>query len=772
MCCHDMFVDCMSKEVHVKKVACKKCAFVILPLVLMLLVFTACGKSEVTWLDADGTLLYVESVSKDQTIPSKDLPADSDQWHYTEWKQVISGKNSITFFANRVEKNYVVWLDGDGSILYEEYALDGNVSPKELPNDTEQWHYTGWKQTTSGKSITYVAERIEKAHVVWLDGDGNILHEEYVLEADISTQPIPKDTNQWHYTGWKQTTFGHNITYVPERTEKAHIVWLDGDGTILHEEYALETDFSAQPLPKDTNQWHYTSWKQTTSGKSITYLAERIEKVHVVWLDGNGVLLYEEYVLETAIPTKTLPKDTNQWHYTGWKQTVSGKSITYIAERIEKFHVTWLDSDGSKLYEEYALDANISSKALPKDTAKWHYTGWSKTQDKNQYTFIAERELRRDYFVGNVFQIVIKDLAGMPLGTGTGFVFNQSGWFITNAHVMENAYQAVAIFEIKDPVTGESFTTLEINQGSYVHYDKDIFIGKLEGYGKIAKYYNAIPFQSAHSIGDVTYSVGYPNSSVSMEIHKGQIEKDLSSLYDKLYSGITYIASSSFIAPGSSGGILINENAEVIGMTTLGWFDANDKFLLGAAIEAYNYTQLTDKVNTTNLQDIALLLHPDEEPFIRFFRDFSRWTNTQKIDMGGTLYYECKWEKEGVNDDGWAYYYEEYLTVYADGFISYSFNIYWDNGDHRERELYGYYSSSQGLDNLKYYHKYTWGETGSWCIIESDNINYSENISLTLRNHTSSSSNGKAVTESHIEYAKEGFNSAYKWLYDLIFTEE
>ena len=546
------------------------------------------------------------------------------------------------------------------------------------------------------------------------------------------------------------------------------VTWLDADGTLLYEE-AIKKDESIpqKELPPDSNEWHYIQWNQLDTGKKeITFLADREQKTHVVWLDGEGNVLYDEYVIEPDASSKELPKDTRDWHYTGWKQTAFGNESTFVADRVANQVICWKDADGTSLAEEWIpVGQIIPDKELPKDTSAWHYTGWAESKKGNEYTYTAERELKKEYFVGNVFQIVAKDLAGTPIATGTGFVFNKAGWFITNAHVMKDAYQAAAVFEIKNSATGESFTTLEIKEGSYVHHDKDIFIGKIDNYSKIANNYSYINFETEHSVGDITYSVGYPNSSVSMEIHKGKIEKDLSSLYDKLYSGNAYIASSSYIAPGSSGGILVNDKAEVIGMTTLGWFDDNGNFKLGAAIEAFNYTNLTNNLNYSDLQDIAFLLHPNDKTFIKFFRSFITWHNVKKdVDKNGDVYYQCKWEVEGVNDTNVDYVYEESLTVYSNGNIAHSLNHYWANGDHRETQFYGVYSSENEFDSFKFSFKYTWGNN-TWYSLVSDDINYAENVNLTLHNYTKASSYNYTISDDLIKYAKECFNSIYEGLY-------
>ena len=71
------------------------------------------------------------------------------------------------------------------------------------------------------------------------------------------------------------------------------------------------------------------------------------------------------------------------------------------------------------------------------------------------------------------------------------------------------------------------------------------------------------------------------------------------------------------------------------------------------------------------------------------------------------------------------------------------------------------------MDNFSYEFKYTWGD-GDWYSLESDNINYSENLNLTLRDYTKASSYSYTVSSGNIEYAKEEFNIIYEWLYEII----
>ena len=122
--------------------------FILLATLIILAVFAlnACGTS-VTWLDGDGSLLYEEKVQKDQAIPEKPLPEDNDDWDYIEW-EITEEKGKTTYTAVREAKDKYEWRDVDGKVLNKESVNGGSPAPKfELPKDTEKFDYTEWKQS-------------------------------------------------------------------------------------------------------------------------------------------------------------------------------------------------------------------------------------------------------------------------------------------------------------------------------------------------------------------------------------------------------------------------------------------------------------------------------------------------------------------------------------------------------------------------------------------------------------------------------------------------
>lgn len=323
--------------------------------------------------------------------------------------------------------------------------------------------------------------------------------------------------------------------------------------------------------------------------------------ISVTWVDADGSILATETVPSDYDPcARQLPDGGNQWHYTGWQLTNSGDIVVCSATRVARQHFVWKDYDGTILYEVHSPEnEEAPTFDLPESTEKWSYTQWTSIGSSTEFIYKAEREPNENYFLGNVFQIILMAKNGDVLSSGSGFVINKDGWFITNNHVMEDAYSAVAFFDIRDSTNGQQYTQLNILGGVYHDAEKDIFIGKLEGYSKISEYYKDIVFTEDYTQEEVSYSVGYPNSSTKLQITAGTILEEYSDIYSKI-KGVYYILSDSYIAPGSSGGILVNENFDVIGITSIAFYaDVNKQhFTSGGSIPYFVFknalTQLSD----------------------------------------------------------------------------------------------------------------------------------------------------------------------------------
>ncbi len=329
------------------------------------------------------------------------------------------------------------------------------------------------------------------------------------------------------------------------------------------------------------------------------------DKIKISWIDTDGSLIETTYIEEKDdFREKKLPADTETWHYTDWKIVYSENLIICVAQRVEKITYIWKDIDGSIIKEHDGYyGENIDNPETPPSTEKWIYTGWNKTVVNNIHTLTLQRSPNEEYFLANVFQIIVYDEKGEPVSSGSGFIIDENGWFITNNHVMSDSISANAFFDIPDSETGQDYTKLSVFGGIYNSEEDDIFIGKLNNYEKLENQYNEIVFNENYIIGENTYSIGYPNSSLYMQINKGTLLQEYKDIYGKIYDNY-YILSDSYIAPGSSGGILINENLEVIGITSMGLYADSNKtvYVAGGSIPTKFFLNEIKNLEISNIK--------------------------------------------------------------------------------------------------------------------------------------------------------------------------
>lgn len=150
-----------------------------------------------------------------------------------------------------------------------------------------------------------------------------------------------------------------------------------------------------------------------------------------------------------------------------------------------------------------------------------------------------------------VFYIELYDRYGMAFASGSGFFINSTGLAVTNYHVIEDAYSAIIYTK-----SGASYTV-----AGYSDYDsdKDIALLQINGTGFP---YLAIGNSRSLLSGSKVYAIGSP-LGLDDTFSDGMISKPVRTL-----NGIDYIQITAPISPGSSGGALLNDKGQVIGITT------------------------------------------------------------------------------------------------------------------------------------------------------------------------------------------------------------
>ena len=154
----------------------------------------------------------------------------------------------------------------------------------------------------------------------------------------------------------------------------------------------------------------------------------------------------------------------------------------------------------------------------------------------------------------SVLFIEIYDESNRLIGTGSGFVIDNGRYLVTNYHVIEGASKLVV----------SSYDGLELaNVDSVAMYDDNADLALLPCPDKFQSYSLPIGDSRKMKQGDAVYAAGYP-LGITNTLSDGII----SSMYSEEHfdQTVDLLQITAAISPGSSGGALLNENGEVIGV--------------------------------------------------------------------------------------------------------------------------------------------------------------------------------------------------------------
>jgi len=171
-----------------------------------------------------------------------------------------------------------------------------------------------------------------------------------------------------------------------------------------------------------------------------------------------------------------------------------------------------------------------------------------------------------------IFQIIFQD--GQYLGYGSGFFISSSGIAVTNHHVMNGVKNAQVVMEdgTRYSITGYY---------SYEFHGNDLAIIQVDGKGKVFDY---LPLGNSDAVrpGDVVYAMGGPEGD-PLTITNGIITRIVNEpLNFDIYSIEGMFRHNAEILGGSSGGPLINDRGQVIGVNAAGRDDVNAQFAIPA----------------------------------------------------------------------------------------------------------------------------------------------------------------------------------------------
>lgn len=150
----------------------------------------------------------------------------------------------------------------------------------------------------------------------------------------------------------------------------------------------------------------------------------------------------------------------------------------------------------------------------------------------------------------SVGEITTYNKQGQALSLGTAFVYSKDGKWITNYHVIEKAYSMKIVL-------GKTTYTVQ----KVLAYDKDIDLAVLSvsGTGLTPLSIVKTGVQGGESVYAVGSSEGY-----TLSFSAGIVASP-----DRVFDGVHYIQHDAAISHGNSGGPLLNEYGQVVGINTM-----------------------------------------------------------------------------------------------------------------------------------------------------------------------------------------------------------
>lgn len=206
-----------------------------------------------------------------------------------------------------------------------------------------------------------------------------------------------------------------------------------------------------------------------------------------------------------------------------------------------------IPAKGSHNYSEKVLsEASCTNSGKKQFTCADCGDSYTETYELKPY---SATEIYESY-MNSVGEIIIYDQSGRELALGTCFVYSSDGKLVTNYHVIDQAYSAKVFF---------ADATYEVQK--VLAYDKDIDLAILKISATNLKPVKIC--EKTHKVGEVVYAFG-SSKGMTATFSDGMI-----TYANRKVEGVTYTQHDAPISSGNSGGPLINQYGEVIGINTL-----------------------------------------------------------------------------------------------------------------------------------------------------------------------------------------------------------
>jgi len=155
-------------------------------------------------------------------------------------------------------------------------------------------------------------------------------------------------------------------------------------------------------------------------------------------------------------------------------------------------------------------------------------------------------------------------LVKVPGALGSGFLINEEGYVVTNAHVIEGEQNvSVTIFESAAAGKGLEKRVVEDVEILAINPYWDLALLRLPKKSLEGLPLEPVPFgDDEPAVGEPVFAIGSP---LGLE---RSVSEGIVSTKNREHNGMLYVQTTAAINPGNSGGPLFNLKGEVVGVTT------------------------------------------------------------------------------------------------------------------------------------------------------------------------------------------------------------
>ena len=341
---------------------------------------------------------------------------------------------------------------------------------------------------------------------------------------------------------------------------------------------------SATPPTVERKGYEFDGWEGNyTAVTSDCSIRAKWIPIHTVVFDVNGGIAADTALLRQSVrdgEAAAVPEVTREgYEFDGWSVedlTSISADVTATAQWTRVWTVRYFLTGGDVTNDKLLVQSvrNDKKPTEPKPTRPKHtFIKWT---EKTKYSAADISKLAKSATA----EIITYRPDGEEYALGSGFFVNSSGLLVTNYHVVKGA------------------RTIKIQMGSIsyyakniVNYDaaKDIALIQVNTGNKNTSYLELV--SKLPNVGDTVYAMG---SSLGLT---GTLSSGIVSFASRQIDGVKYIQTTAPISSGNSGGPLINEYGEVIGMNTATYAEGQNLNLAVTASDILNAKKQVQKID-------------------------------------------------------------------------------------------------------------------------------------------------------------------------------